>query len=512
MPSATVFLSRAASQTGEVPESLQVPSPCVLVLAGPGASGKSTWAATHFLPESIVSSDGLRAIVGSGEDDISASEDAFALLDQIVERRLARRLTTVIDTLGLDEQRRRTWLDTARRYKMPCVAVTFDTTPDECRARNRDRLKAIPAKVLAAQLRSWPTVRDNIASEGFDAVIPGIGVRVVPEAFVTAPESARRQAEEPAGLGFGLHLGAFSFPGGSSATRLALRTVATAAESTGFDAIYVMDHFRQIPQIGRPWEDFLESYTTLAYLAACTERLRLGALVTGITYRNPAHLAKIIATLDVLSGGRAVCGLGLAWLREEHSAYGWDFPTTSDRYALLEDTLQLLPLMWGAGSPPFHGRRVTVPETICYPRPLQSHIPIILGGSGERRTLRLAARYADAANVFGDTDTVRHKADVLRAHCEDEGRDPAQVALTHLSTVLVGADDRHVAEAVERLRPRRSDPARVAAAFNAGTVSDHIGRFRELADAGASEVMLRLPDPLDLHAMECMAKVIAAFR
>jgi alkanesulfonate monooxygenase SsuD/methylene tetrahydromethanopterin reductase-like flavin-dependent oxidoreductase (luciferase family) len=124
----------------------------------------------------------------------------------------------------------------------------------------------------------------------------------------------------------------------------------------------------------------------------------------------------------------------------------------------------------------------------------------------------LAARYADAANVFGDTDTVRHKADVLRAHCEDEGRDPAQVALTHLSTVLVGADDRHVAEAVERLRPRRSDPARVAAALNAGTVSDHIGRFRELADAGASEVMLRLPDPLDLDAMECTAKVIAAFR
>src|SRR5262249_22985142 len=206
---------------------------------------------------------------------------------------------------------------------------------------------------------------------------------------------------------------------------------------------YVMDHFRQIPQVGRAWDDFLESYTTLAYLAACTERVRLGALVTGITYRNVAHLGKIVASLDVLSGGRAVCGLGLAWFQAEHVAYGWPFPSASQRYELLEDALQLLPLLWGPGSPSFDGRVLHVPEALCYPRPLQAHVPVVVGGGGERRTLRLAARYADAANVLGDLATVRRKAAVLREHCATEGR---QVELSHLSTALVGADDRHVAE------------------------------------------------------------------
>jgi alkanesulfonate monooxygenase SsuD/methylene tetrahydromethanopterin reductase-like flavin-dependent oxidoreductase (luciferase family) len=271
-----------------------------------------------------------------------------------------------------------------------------------------------------------------------------------------------------------------------------------------------MDHFRQIPQIGRAWDDFLESYTTLGYLAACTERVRLGALVTGITYRNVAHLGKIVATLDVLSGGRAVCGLGLAWFRDEHVAYGWEFPSVARRYALLEDALVLLPLMWGPGSPSFEGRVLSVPAAACYPRPLQQHVPVIVGGGGERRTLRLAARYADAANVMGDLAAVRRKAAILRAHCEEAGREG--VELTHLSTALVGADDAHVGELVERLRPRRQDPARYAAAVHAGTVADHVGRFRELAEAGVSEVMLRLPGLVDAQPLEPMAKVIAAFR
>jgi F420-dependent oxidoreductase-like protein len=495
-----------------VQDAVQLPSPCVVVLVGPGASGKSTWAATHFPPDAIVSSDRLRAVVGAGEDDLSASEDAFAVLDAIIGHRLSRRLTTVIDTLGLDATQRRAWLDASKRSGMPCVAVTFDTAPELCRAQNRARPRALPAKVLTAQLRSWASVRDGLAAEGFDAVIPAAPVRVVAAAFATAAESAARQAARPTGLRFGLHIGSFRFTGGPSATSGALQKIATAAESAGFDALYVMDHFRQIPQIGRPWEDFLESYTTLAYLAACTERVRLGALVTGVTYRNPAHLAKIIATLDVLSGGRAVCGIGLAWWRDEHAAYGWEFPATSDRYELLEDALQLLPMLWGPGSPPFEGRRITLADTLCYPRPLQDHVPIVVGGGGERRTLRLAARYADAANVMGSTETVRHKAEVLRAHCRQEGRDPEVVELTHLSTVLVGADDRHVAEMVDRLRPRQRGAARVAAALNAGTVADHIGRFRELVDAGAKEVMLRLPEPAGPGSMEVMAQVIAAFR
>jgi len=494
------------------PDPLLLPSPCLVVLVGPGASGKSTWAADHFPPDALVSSDRLRALVGSGEDDISASDDAFELLDTVVERRLRRRLTTVVDTLGLDAGRRRGWLETAARWQVPCVAVTFDVPAAEARARNRRRPKPVPASALAAQQRSWATAREQLSTEGFDAVIPAAPVRVVPKAFASAPEAARRQAEQPTGLRFGLHIGSFTFPGGTPAARRAMREMAAAAELAGFDAIYVMDHFRQIPQVGRQWEDFLESYTTLGYLAACTERARLGALVTGVTYRNLAHLGKIIATLDVLSGGRAVCGLGLAWHRDEHLAYGWEFPSTAERYKLLEDALQLLPLLWGPGSPAYDGRRVKVPEAMCYPRPLQAHVPVVVGGGGERCTLRLAARYADAANVLGDKETVRRKAAVLRAHCEAEGRDPGAVELTHLSTVLVGADDRHVAELVERARGRGGDRARVADALNAGTAADHVGRFRELAEAGVSEAVVRLAGLMEPGAMEQMASVISAFR
>jgi F420-dependent oxidoreductase-like protein len=492
-----------------VDQALHLPAPCVVVLVGPGASGKSTWAAAHFPADVIVSSDRLRAMVGSGEHDIAASTDAFAVLEEIVRRRLARRLTTVIDTLGLDFQKRRTWVALAREHGLPCVAVAFDTPPAECRARNRNRSPRIPADALTAQLRSWTRTRETLADEGFDAVLTPAPLRVVPEAFVAAGAAARRQQERPTGLRFGLHLGGYAFPGGTAAT---LREIATAADSAGFDALYLMDHFRQIPQLGRAWEDFLESYTTLAYLAAVTQRVRLGALVTGITYRNVGHLGKIVATLDVLSGGRAVCGLGLAWFEAEHRAYGWPFPPVAERYALLEDALQVLPLLWGKGSPPFQGRVIQLPETLCYPRPLQEHIPIVVGGGGERRTMRLAARYADAANVFGDLETVRHKAEVLRAHCATAGRDPAEVALTHLSTTLVGADDAHLAELVERLRPRALDAARYAATVNAGTVADQVGRFRQLAEAGVSEVMVRLPNVADPAALEQIGKVIAAFR
>jgi F420-dependent oxidoreductase-like protein len=489
----------------------------VLVLVGPGASGKSTWAAANFTPDAIVSSDHLRALVGAGEDDIGASTDAFELLDTIVERRCGRGLTTVIDTLGLDDVRRRRWLDAARRGGLPCFAVTFDTPAAQCRERNRQRPKAIPAAALTAQLKNWRRVRQLIEAEDFDRVIDAsasraVAVRVVPPEFAGAAGAVRRQQESPAALRISLHLGSYSFAGSPAGLGDALDRVATLAESAGFHAIYVMDHFRQIPQVGRAWEDFPESYTTLAYLASCTERVRLGALVTGVTYRNPAHLGKIIATLDVLSGGRAVCGLGLAWYRAEHLAYGWPFPDTAERYELLEDTLQILPLLWGAGSPAFAGRRVDVPEALCYPRPLQDRIPIIVGGGGERHTLRLAAQYADGANVLGDKARVAHKASVLREHCRELGRDPDEVALSNLTSIVVGADHRHLAELVDRYRPRRAGAAGAAAALNAGTVSDHAGRMRELSEAGVSEVMVRLPDPLDETTMGLMAELMAMFR
>jgi F420-dependent oxidoreductase-like protein len=255
-----------------------------------------------------------------------------------------------------------------------------------------------------------------------------------------------------------------------------------------------MDHFLQIPQVGREWEDMLESYTTLAYLAGVTHSIRLGTLVTGITYRSLAHLAKIIATLDVLSGGRAMCGLGAAWFEREHRLYGWDFPPRAQRYARLEDALELLPLMWGPGSPRFEGKTVEVEAATCYPRPLQERIPILVGGAGERRTLRLVARHADACNLFGDPETVRHKLTVLREHCAAEDRDPAAITVTHLAAARVVAEG----------EPR--------AGSGAASAAEHVGRYRELAEAGVQTAIVGLGDARGPESVSRFAEVISAFR
>jgi alkanesulfonate monooxygenase SsuD/methylene tetrahydromethanopterin reductase-like flavin-dependent oxidoreductase (luciferase family) len=213
----------------------------------------------------------------------------------------------------------------------------------------------------------------------------------------------------------------------------------------------------------------------------------------------------------VLSGGRAVCGLGLAWHADEHAAYGWPFPSRDHRYALLEDALQLLPLLWGPGTPAFHGQVIDVPEAMCYPRPLQARVPILVGGSGERRTLRLVARYADACNLFGEADAVRHKVAVLHRHCAAAERDPAEVEVTQLSTVMVADDAAALTDAIEQVRPRRMSAERFARRVNAGTLDQHVGRFAALAAAGVQTAVVSLPDVHEPAALERFAKVIAAF-
>jgi F420-dependent oxidoreductase-like protein len=281
---------------------------------------------------------------------------------------------------------------------------------------------------------------------------------------------------------FGLQVSRFTWPGGAAEIGPGLAAIAEAAEQAGFESLWVMDHYVQIPQVGREWEDMLEAYTTLGYLAGRTRTIRLGTLCTGITYRNIAALGKIVATLDVLSGGRAMAGLGIGWFEREHRLYGWDFPPRGQRYAMLEDALRLLPLLWGKGSPRFEGSTISVPEAICYPRPLQDRIPILVGGSGERRTLRLVAEYADAANLFGDAATVRHKVEVLHRHCAEVGRNPAEIRVTNLSTVDTGV-----------------------------TVDDHVGRYRDFAESGVHEAIVSLPDLVD-GGIDRFAPVIAAFR
>ena len=290
------------------------------------------------------------------------------------------------------------------------------------------------------------------------------------------------------------------------ASRLA--SIASRAETAGFDDLWVMDHFRQIPQVGRQWEDIPEAYTALAFLAGVTSRIRLGTLVTGIGHRHPVVLGKTVATLDVLSGGRVNLGLGIGWDREEHEGYGIPFPPVPARYEQLEDTLRMLPLLWGKGSPSFSGTTFSAPELICYPRPIQDHIPILIGGSGEKRTLRLVARYADACNLFGRPDVIRRKVEVLHQHCAEVERDPAEVEVSHLVNVMTAADRETLRERVELLRGRNMSAEAFMARHNAGTIEDQLDHMTGYRAAGASHSMVAIPDVHLDGSIEAFGEVI----
>jgi F420-dependent oxidoreductase-like protein len=490
---------------------IRIPAPCLVLLVGPSGSGKTTWAKEQFEPGQVVSSDELRARVGIDEYDQKASKDAFELLEAIADKRLGRGLVTVIDTLGLNDDQRARHRALADSHGVPCYAVGFDIPAEVCRDRNNHRTRPVPAGVLSGQIRQWKRIRGILADEGFAGVFSPGEVVIVPADQLEAGVHAAAQADDPRPLRFGLQISSFTWQN-VAAQAEHLTALAHAAEAAGFTSIWVMDHFRQIPQVGREWHDMLESYTTLGFLAGATSRVRLGALVTGITYRNPALLGKMVATLDVLSGGRAVCGLGIGWFEKEHTAYGWNFPPVAERYALLEDTLQMLPLLWGPGSPSFDGKMISVPEAMCYPRPIQDPVPILVGGSGEQKTLRLVAQYADACNLFGDPDTVARKVGVLYEHCRVVGRDPAAVEVTNLSSVLIAPDRPGLETEVERLRPSNQSRDAFAARVNAGLAEDHIGRFRRYAEAGVQTAIITMPDLTSTDPIASFAEVIAAFR
>jgi alkanesulfonate monooxygenase SsuD/methylene tetrahydromethanopterin reductase-like flavin-dependent oxidoreductase (luciferase family) len=273
-----------------------------------------------------------------------------------------------------------------------------------------------------------------------------------------------------------------------------------------------MDHLRQIPPVGPAWADMPDPYVTLAWVAAATTRMRLGVLVSPAFRHHPAVLAKQIATLDVLSGGRAMCGLGVGWFAEEHRAVDIPFPSIDQRYAALEDALRVLPLFWGKGAPAYSGSTVTISEALCYPRPISEHIPIVVGGSGERRTLQLVARHADGCNLFGEPDVVARKVRALNEWCATFERDVATIDVGHLSTVLIGRDDSEVRALVDGLRPRRTGAERFARQMNAGTVADHYDRAMRLADAGVDTMVVRLADVAEPGALERLGSLIERLR
>jgi alkanesulfonate monooxygenase SsuD/methylene tetrahydromethanopterin reductase-like flavin-dependent oxidoreductase (luciferase family)/predicted kinase len=468
---------------------VRLPDPALVVLVGASGSGKSHWAASRYRAQEVVSSDELRGVVGSGEHDLDASVDAFAVLETIVAARLGRRLTTVVDTLGLDAARRAAWLAAATAAGLPAVAVLFTTSGEECRRRNAARDRPVPAPVLAGQLKKAAVVRDELAAEGWDAAVEVDGADgLSPEPASASPRADVTDRRSSTGVDVVLQVS--RFPWGEDPAAW-LRSMALAADEAGFAGLAVMDHLIQIPQVGRAWDSIPEPWVTLGALAGLGTKLRLGTLCTPVTFRPAGVTAKAAATLSALTGGRAFVGIGAGWFEREHAAYGLDFPRAGQRLDALEQAIVTMRALWAPGTKA--DAASGLPETTSYPRP-PAPIEVVVGGSGERRTLRIAARLGDACNLPArDLDVLDHKIDVLRRHCADVGRDPAEVAITVLDLPVVGRDRDDTWARVERHRGR-TPAATYAARTHAGTVTEHRDRHAELAARGVSTVFVSTPD------------------
>jgi F420-dependent oxidoreductase-like protein len=255
---------------------------------------------------------------------------------------------------------------------------------------------------------------------------------------------------------FGLQIAQFNWSGSPENTGAKLVEIAQAADNVGFASVWVMDHFFQMdmPQMGlKPEEPMFDGYTVLAYMAAVTTHVRLGTLVTGVNYRHPGHLIKIVTGLDVLSGGRANLGIGAGWYEREALGLGFPYPPLAERFERLEETLRLARQMWSDDATPFAGQHYQLAEPMNHPQPLSKpHPPILIGGAGEKKTLRLVAQYADACNLFAfmGMDELARKLDVLKRHCEDVGRDYETIERTVLSSINLGGGEAALSEFMEQ--------------------------------------------------------------
>ena len=284
----------------------------------------------------------------------------------------------------------------------------------------------------------------------------------------------------------GLQIPSFKYPGGTTAIRPKLKEIVTTAEGAGFHSLWVMDHYYQIKGLfGEAYTDpMLEAYTTLGYFAGLTEKARLGVLVTGVIYRNPAVLMKMVNTLDILSGGRAYFGIGAAWYEDEAKGNGIPYPSTSERFEQLEDSLKLAKALWASDETSFAGRHFSAPAITNNPRPLSSpHPRIMIGGTGPNKTLRMVAQYADACNI-GDwvgTENMQKSLDTLKEHCETLGRDYETIEKTCLGTVHLSAKD---------------------------TVDGVIDRIQKLSEMGFTHAIFNMPDVYKITPLETFAKEI----
>ena len=276
-----------------------------------------------------------------------------------------------------------------------------------------------------------------------------------------------------------------NFSYGTGVEKLFPTVIAQAqeAEAAGYDSLFVMDHFYQLPMLGTPDQPMLEAYTALGALATATERLQLGTLVTGNTYRNPALLGKVITTLDVVSGGRAILGIGAGWYELEHQQLGFEFGTFTDRFNRLEEALQILDPMIRGERPTFSGDWYTAESAMAEPR-YRDRVPILIGGSGEKKTFAIAARSADHLNIIAAFDELPRKMDAVAARCEEAGRDPATLETSVMLTVIVD----------ENLDPAQlpDDVNRRMAAGSPAQIADQVRE--KVLDVGIDGVIINLPN------------------
>ena len=284
----------------------------------------------------------------------------------------------------------------------------------------------------------------------------------------------------------GLQIPSFKYPGGTAAIRPKLKEIVTTAEEAGFYSLWVMDHYYQIKGLfGEAYTDpMLESYTTLGYFAGLTEKAFLGVMVTGVIYRHPAVLMKMVNTLDILSGGRAYLGIGAAWYEEEAKGFGIPYPSTSERFEHLEDNLQLAHALWNSDETSFEGVHFSSPAITNNPRPLSKpHPRILIGGMGPKKTLRMVAQYADACNIFegAGKENMQKALDTLKGHCDSLERDYDTIEKTSLGTVHLSEDD---------------------------TVDRVINRINNLSEMGFTHVIFNMPDVYKISPLETFAKEI----
>jgi F420-dependent oxidoreductase-like protein len=307
----------------------------------------------------------------------------------------------------------------------------------------------------------------------------------------------------------GLQIPNFNFPEVSEEQLFEkLSDIATTAESSGFDTVLVMDHLHQIRGVGPPENWMLEGNTILSGLAARTSKVNLSLLVGAVTYRNPALHAKATTTLDMVSGGRAIHGIGAGWNEEEATAYAYDFPPLRQRFEHLEDHLNIARAMFTGSPASYEGKHHSLGDAFNNPQPIRGDIPIMIGGSGEKKTLRMVAQYADASNFFGDAERIRHLVGVLEGHCERLDRDPAEITKTRLGTIVVAPTHDEAERKAERAPQGRFVPPDRRATWIVGD-PDSVGeQCQALLEAGLDGLIFNCPHVHELETVQLIGETL----